>query len=225
MKAFVTGGAGFIGSHLVERLLARGDEVTILDDFNDFYDPKLKHANVAGFRKDVTLVEGDIRDAAAVDGVIRQGGFDTIVHLAARAGIRPSIQNARLYIDTNISGTFNLLESARVHGVPRFILASSSSVYGTITETPFREDMCIDQTISPYAATKLACEQFCSNFARLYKIRCVCLRFFTVYGPGSGPTWRSTSSRGAYTRGVRSSSSGMAPRGGIILTSTTSSKG
>jgi len=187
MKALVTGGAGFIGSHLVERLVAENHEVTVLDEFNDFYDPRLKRANLARVLKNITLVEADIRDAMGVDRLIERGGFDVIFHLAARAGIRPSIQNARLYIETNIGGTFNLLDAARLHGVPRFIFASSSSVYGTITQTPFREDMCIDQTISPYAATKLAGEQFCSNTARLYKMRCICLRFFTVYGPRQRP--------------------------------------
>jgi UDP-glucuronate 4-epimerase len=187
MKLLVTGGAGFIGSHLVERLLAEGHAITVLDDFNDFYEPRLKRANIANVLKDITLVEADLRDAVAVEALIANGGFEGIVHLAARAGIRPSIQNARLYIETNITGTFNLLDAARLHRVPRFILASSSSVYGTIKETPFREDMCIDQTISPYAATKLACEQLCSNFARLYGMRCTCLRFFTVYGPRQRP--------------------------------------
>ena len=187
MNALVTGGAGFIGSHLVERLASQGHAVTVLDDFNDFYDPRLKRANVARVRDEITLAEGDIRDGKAVNALFDKGRFDVVFHLAARAGIRPSIANARLYIDTNINGTFNLLEAARVHGLKRFIFASSSSVYGTITETPFREDMCIDQTISPYAATKLSGEQFCSNSARLYKIPCICLRFFTVYGPRQRP--------------------------------------
>ncbi len=187
MNVLVTGGAGFIGSHLVGRLVAEGRAVTVLDDFNDFYDPRLKRANLAPLLDRITLAEADIRDEAEVNALFAKGRFDAVYHLAARAGIRPSIANARLYIDTNINGTFNLLEAARVNGMKRFIFASSSSVYGTITETPFREDMCIDQTISPYAATKLAGEQFCSNSARLYGIRCVCLRFFTVYGPRQRP--------------------------------------
>jgi UDP-glucuronate 4-epimerase len=187
MKVLVTGGAGFIGSHLVEHLLKAGNDVAIVDEFNDFYSPALKRANIAPFQDRVTVHEKDIRDAEAMHRMIGEGGFETIVHLAARAGVRPSIQEPKLYIDTNIQGTFNLLEASRKSGVKRFILASSSSVYGTIKEVPFREDMCIDQTVSPYAATKLACEQFCSNFTHLYKIRSICLRFFTVYGPRQRP--------------------------------------
>jgi UDP-glucuronate 4-epimerase len=119
--------------------------------------------------------------------VVQEGKFDTIVHLAARAGVRPSIQQPKLYIETNITGTFHLLEAARIAQVPRFICASSSSVYGVLRTAPFREDMCLNQTISPYAATKLAAEQLCSNYSHLYGIRTVNLRFFTVYGPRQRP--------------------------------------
>lgn len=187
MNVLVTGGAGFIGSHLVERLLSEGHAITVLDDFNDFYQPKLKRANIAAVSGNVNVVEADIRDTAGVERLFKEGKFETVFHLAARAGVRPSILEPRLYIETNIQGTFNLLEAAKSHGVRRFVFASSSSVYGTIPETPFREDMCIDRTISPYAATKLAGEQFCSNFAALYGLRCICLRFFTVYGPRQRP--------------------------------------
>jgi UDP-glucuronate 4-epimerase len=187
MKILVTGGAGFIGSHFVESLLADGHSVAVLDELNDFYSPAVKRENMAGFADRVALHETDIRDAKAVDAVVEGGGFDTIVHLAARAGVRPSIQEPELYIDANIKGTFHLLESARKHGVKRFIFASSSSVYGTIKTTPFAEDMCINQTVSPYAATKMAGEQLCSNYTHLYGLRCICLRFFTVYGPRQRP--------------------------------------
>ena len=187
MKILVTGGAGFIGSNLVERLSADGHAVEIIDELNDFYSPQIKRANLAGVADRVALHEVDIRDADAVNGIIGAGGFDAIIHLAARAGVRPSIKEPKLYIDTNITGTFNLLEAARKAGVKRFINASSSSVYGVIKTAPFREDLCLNQTISPYAATKLAAEQLCSNFSYLYGMRTINLRFFTVYGPRQRP--------------------------------------
>ncbi|MDP9292185.1 MAG: SDR family NAD(P)-dependent oxidoreductase [Verrucomicrobiota bacterium] len=187
MKVLVTGGAGFIGSHFVERLLGTGHEVAVLDEFNDFYSPQIKHANLAAVRDNIQLHEIDIRDGDSVTRVMKGGAFDTIVHLAARAGVRPSIKEPRLYIETNILGTYNLLEAARAAGVPRFICASSSSVYGILKTVPFREDMALTQTISPYAATKLAAEQLCSNYSHLYGMRTINLRFFTVYGPRQRP--------------------------------------
>jgi len=187
MPILITGGAGFIGSHLVERLLDTGREVDVLDDFNDYYDPRIKRANLAGVLHRIHLHEADIRDPAAVDRIVSAGAYDTIIHLAARAGVRPSIKEPRLYIDTNIIGTYNLLEAARRANVPRFISASSSSVYGVLKTVPFREDMALTETISPYAATKLAAEQLCSNYSHLYGIRTVNLRFFTVYGPRQRP--------------------------------------
>ena len=187
MKILVTGGAGFIGSHFVERSLALGHAVEVMDDFNDFYDPAIKRANVSGFANDVPIHETDIRDGAAVLRIVKGGSFDCIAHLAARAGVRPSIRDPRLYLDTNITGTFHLLEAARLGGVPRFICASSSSVYGVLKTLPFREDMALNQTISPYAATKLAAEQLCSNYSHLHGIRTINLRFFTVYGPRQRP--------------------------------------
>ena len=187
MKILVTGGAGFIGSNLVERLLAEGHAVAVLDDFNEFYDPAIKRANVAAFAKHVPIYEVDIRDGAAVGRIVGEQRPETIVHLAARAGVRPSIKDPQLYIDTNITGTWHLLEAAKLHGVPRFVSASSSSVYGVIKTAPFREDMLINQTISPYAATKMATEQFCSNYSHLYGMRTISLRFFTVYGPRQRP--------------------------------------
>ena len=187
MKALVTGGAGFIGSHLVERLLQTGHEVDVLDEFNDYYDPRIKWANLHAVHGQIRIHEADIRDAAAVDRIVSAGGYGSIIHLAARAGVRPSIKEPRLYIDANIIGTFNLLEAARQAGIPRFISASSSSVYGVLKTAPFREDMALSETISPYAATKLAAEQLCSNYSHLYGMRTVSLRFFTVYGPRQRP--------------------------------------
>jgi UDP-glucuronate 4-epimerase len=187
MRILVTGGAGFIGSHFAGRCLALGHAVEVMDDFNDFYDPAIKRANVAGFSGTVPVHEMDIRDGDAVLRVVRAGRFDCIVHLAARAGVRPSIRDPKLYLDTNITGTFNLLDAARQGGVPRFICASSSSVYGVLKTLPFREELALNQTISPYAATKLAAEQLCSNYSHLHGLRTVSLRFFTVYGPRQRP--------------------------------------
>jgi len=187
MRILVTGGAGFIGSHLVERFLANGHEVAILDDFNDFYDPEIKHANIAGFAKDVSVHQVDLRDNASVRNIFRSGKFDTIAHLAARAGVRPSIQHPQLYYDTNVDGTLHLLEAARVTGVERFIFASSSSVYGVSKTIPFSEDQHLTQTLSPYAATKIAGEFLCSTYSHLYQMQVVALRYFTVYGPRQRP--------------------------------------
>lgn len=186
-KILVTGGAGFIGSHLCEALLAEGAEIVVIDDFNDYYDPAIKRGNIAGFRDRITLIEGDIRDVALVDSMFDNHKFDKVFHLAARAGVRPSIADPRLYVSTNIDGTLNLLEGCRRTGVSHFVFASSSSVYGVNKKVPFAEDDLIQRTISPYAATKLMGEQLCSNYSNLYGIRCVCLRFFTVYGPRQRP--------------------------------------
>lgn len=183
----ITGGAGFIGSHLTESLLADGHRVTILDDFNDYYDPAIKERNIARFRERVELVQADIRDAVTVERTFAAGNFDSVVHLAARAGVRPSITDPKLYVTTNIDGTFNLLDACRYHKVQQFIFASSSSVYGVNEKVPFSESDALTRTISPYAATKLACEQICSNYSHLFNIRVMCLRFFTVYGPRQRP--------------------------------------
>ncbi len=187
MRILVTGGAGFIGSHLVEKLLAAGYDVAILDDFNDFYDPQIKHANIAAVAKDVAVHYVDLRDNAAVRNLFHREKFQTIAHLAARAGIRPSIQHPQLYYDTNVSGTLHLLDAARVTGLERFIFASSSSVYGISKTVPFSEDQHLSQTISPYAATKIAGEFLCSTFSHLYQMRVIALRYFTVYGPRQRP--------------------------------------
>ncbi len=185
----VTGGAGFIGSHLTRRLLDRGDRVTILDDFNDFYDPARKRANVARVaeRDDFSLVEGDIRDADLVEKLFRDHQFDAVVHLAARAGVRPSLKEPILYEDTNCIGTLRLLEAARHHGPDTFIFGSSSSVYGINQKVPFSEDDEVNQPISPYATTKRSGELLCYNYHHLYDLNIACLRFFTVYGPAQRP--------------------------------------
>ncbi|HET9418942.1 MAG TPA: GDP-mannose 4,6-dehydratase [Chthoniobacterales bacterium] len=187
MRVLVTGGAGFIGSHLTEKLLAAGHEVAILDDFNDFYDPAIKRTNIAGIVRDVRVHHVDLRDGAAVRNVLGSENFDAIAHLAARAGVRPSIAQPQLYYDTNVVGTLRLLEAARASGIKRFIFASSSSVYGISKTVPFSEDQHLTQTISPYAATKIAGEFLCSTFSHLYNIRVVALRYFTVYGPRQRP--------------------------------------
>jgi len=187
MRILVTGGAGFIGSHLVEKLLAAAHEVAILDDFNDFYDPQIKRDNIAAVSKDTVIHHVDLRESAAVRSVFHREKFETIVHLAARAGVRPSIQYPQLYYDTNVSGTLHLLDAARVTGVERFIFASSSSVYGISKTVPFSEDQHLTQTLSPYAATKIAGEFLCSTFSHLYHMRMVALRYFTVYGPRQRP--------------------------------------
>ena len=187
MRVLVTGGAGFIGSHLVEKLLAASHDVVVLDDFNDFYDPQIKHANIAGLARDVTVYHVDLRDSESVRNLFHREKVDAIAHLAARAGVRPSIQYPRLYYDTNVTGTLHLLEAARVTGVERFIFASSSSVYGASKAIPFSEDEHLRQTISPYAATKVAGEFLCSTYSHLYNLRVVALRYFTVYGPRQRP--------------------------------------
>lgn len=185
----LTGGAGFIGSHLTRRLFGRGDRVTVLDDFNDYYDPARKRANVAPFtqRDDYRLVEGDIRDTELVDSLFADGGFDSVIHLAARAGVRPSLRQPILYEDVNCIGTLRLLEAARRHGPQTFVFGSSSSVYGINRKVPFAEDDRVDLPISPYATTKRAGELLCFNYHHLYDLKVSCLRFFTVYGPAQRP--------------------------------------
>jgi UDP-glucuronate 4-epimerase len=185
----ITGGAGFIGSHLTRYLLDRKDQVTALDNFNDFYDPSIKRRNVADFVElpDYALVEGDIRDAELVDRLFADGQFDRVVHLAARAGVRPSLREPILYEDVNCIGTLRLLEAARAHGPKTFIFGSSSSVYGINTKTPFSESDEVNQPISPYATTKRSGELLCYNYHHLYGLEISCLRFFTVYGPAQRP--------------------------------------
>ena len=187
MRILVTGGAGFIGSHLAEKLLSLGHNVVILDDFNDFYDPRIKRQNIAAVAKDVAIHHLDLRDSGAVRNLFHREKFEAIAHLAARAGVRPSIQNPQLYYDTNVDGTLHLLDAARVTGIERFLFASSSSVYGNSKIVPFSEDRQLIQTLSPYGATKIAGEFLCSTYSHLYGIRVVALRYFTVYGPRQRP--------------------------------------
>lgn len=185
----VTGGAGFIGSHLVDRLLLAGHEVTVIDNFNDFYDPAIKRANIEQHRKQsrYRLVEGDIRDPKAVERCFASGPINEVIHLAAMAGVRPSIKNPVLYQEVNLVGTMNVLEACRRHGVRRFIFASSSSVYGNNRKVPFSENDFVDHPISPYAATKKSGELMAYTYHHLYGIKTACLRFFTVYGPRQRP--------------------------------------
>lgn len=187
MNILVTGGAGFIGSHCTERLLADGHTVVVVDDFNDYYDPRIKEANTAGFRDHARIVRADIRDGATLTRLFETEAFDSVLHLAARAGVRPSLEQPVLYQDVNVRGTTELLELARRHGVERFVMASSSSVYGNNDKVPFSEDDPVDHPISPYAASKKACELVGHTFHHLYGMPVTCLRFFTVYGPRQRP--------------------------------------
>jgi UDP-glucuronate 4-epimerase len=189
-RILITGGAGFIGSHLVDHLMAEGDwQITIIDDFNNFYDPSIKRANIKRHlaRADYRLIEADIRDYDGIRQALGETRFDCIVHLAARAGVRPSLTEPRLYVETNINGTMNLLELARERGTKQFVFGSSSSVYGENKKMPFSEDDPIFNPISPYAATKAAGELICHTYSHLYGMRIVCLRFFTVYGARQRP--------------------------------------
>jgi UDP-glucuronate 4-epimerase len=189
-NVLITGGAGFIGSNLTEILLAEGGwNVSVVDDLNDFYSPETKRANLAEVRQtgDFQFLEADIRDVESLRPVFDQNEFDVIVHLAARAGVRPSLKEPKLYAETNINGTLNLLELARDYGIKQFVFGSSSSVYGENEKLPFAENDPIFNPISPYAATKAAGELICHTYSHLFDIRTVCLRFFTVYGPRQRP--------------------------------------
>lgn len=183
----VTGAAGFIGSHLCERLLADGRRVVGLDSFDSFYDPKFKRANIAGCltNSNFRLVEGDIRDAEVVAAALK--GCDLVVHLAARAGVRPSIEDPLLYQDVNVRGTNVILETMRKLGMKKLVFASSSSVYGNNKKVPFSETDVVDNPISPYAATKKAGELICHAYHHLFGMDITCLRFFTVYGARQRP--------------------------------------
>jgi UDP-glucuronate 4-epimerase len=185
----VTGAAGFIGSQLCERLVARGDRVAGLDSFHPYYDPAIKRRNVAGLLAGggFALIEGDIRDRELVGRCFREHRPDAVVHLAAMAGVRPSLADPVLYHDVNCTGTAVLLAAARDAGVQRFVFGSSSSVYGGNVKVPFHEDDDVSGPVSPYAATKRANELSCHVFAHLYGMHVACLRFFTVYGPRQRP--------------------------------------
>jgi UDP-glucuronate 4-epimerase len=188
MTVLVTGGAGFIGSHTVEALLARGERVVALDNFNSYYDPRRKRKNVAPYLDNPAfkLVEGDIRDRATLDQLFEAEGVRRVVHLAAMAGVRYSIKDPVLYEQVNVGGTQNLVELAIKHGVEHFVNASSSSVYGD-APVPYREDARTDKPLSPYAATKKMAEVMLYTYHHLYKLPTTILRFFTVYGPNGRP--------------------------------------
>lgn len=189
MKVLITGGAGFIGSHTTAALLNRGDQVVCLDNFNDYYSPERKRKNVSEFLNNVDhrLCEGDIRDAERLEEVFAKEKPDKVIHIAAMAGVRPSIKRPLLYEEVNVKGTLNMLEAARRHRVANFLFASSSSVYGGQEKVPFSEDDPIACPISPYAATKAAGEMLCHTYHHLYDLNVTCLRFFTVYGPKGRP--------------------------------------
>ena len=185
----VTGAAGFIGSHLAERLIDTGYRVVGLDNFDDYYPPAIKRANIrpVAARDVFELVEGDIRDTDLINRIFKDHDISLVAHLAARAGVRPSIQQPGLYQDVNIGGTINLLEASRTHDVRQFLLMSSSSVYGTGARAPFKENAKLDRPTSPYAASKLAAELFCRTYHHLYGIPVIVIRPFTVYGPRQRP--------------------------------------
>lgn len=188
-RLLVTGGAGFIGSHLVDRLLALGAEVTVVDNFDPFYDPAVKRANVAPYLSHARfrLVEADIRNVRAMDEAFAESRPEAVVHLAARAGVRPSVEDPEAYTAVNIAGTVNVLQAARRHHVARVVFGSSSSVYGLNTKAPFSEEDPILAPASPYGATKAAGEALCESFSNCYGLPVVALRFFTVYGPRQRP--------------------------------------
>jgi len=189
MVILVTGGAGFIGSHLCERLLGEGHRVVCLDNFDDFYDPRIKRRNIQEATEMVgfELVEGDIRDSHLIARVFRGQTFDVVIHLAARAGVRPSIEYPKLYEEVNVQGTVSLLDACREFGVKSIVFASSSSVYGGNSKVPFSEGDRVETPISPYGATKKAGELFCYTYHRLFGISIACLRYFTAYGPRQRP--------------------------------------
>lgn len=187
-RYLVTGGAGFIGSHLVDRLIARGDEVVVFDNFNDFYDPTIKrkncerHKGSRGFR----LIEGDLRKVDDVKSAFSEK-IDLVVHLAAMAGVRPSLKDPGLYVDVNLRGTVNLYDAALAAGTKRVVFASSSSVYGANKKVPFSEKDAVDHPVSPYAATKKSGELLSHTYHHVFGMSITCLRFFTVYGPRQRP--------------------------------------
>lgn len=185
----VTGGAGFIGSNLTEALLARGERVICIDNFNDYYNPALKRHNISGFacHPNYTLIEGDIRDRDAMLKLFREYKPNRVAHLGAMAGVRYSIERAPLYADVNIQGTINLLDGARQTDVKNFVFASTSSIYGSTDETPFHEDQSTDHALAPYPATKKACEVMGYAYHNLFDLNFTALRFFTVYGPRARP--------------------------------------
>ena len=195
MTTLITGGAGFIGSHVAEALLQRGDSALALDNFNDYYDPAIKRANVERLRgwDKFQLVEGDIRDAALVERLFREQGIQRVAHMAAMAGVRASVQQPKLYMDVNLGGTLNLLEAARAVDCRQFVLASTSSVYGRTRQLPFIETDSADRPLAAYPASKRAAELLAHSYHNLVGMKVTALRFFNVYGPAGRPDmmpWR-----------------------------------
>ena len=190
MNFLVTGGAGFIGSHVCERLLRDGHRVWAFDDLNDFYDPQIKRRNLREIQtlaKPFEFCHGDLTDRAALDELFSSVKFDQVIHLAARAGVRPSLEQPAFYQRVNVEGTVNVLEAARQTGVKKITIASSSSVYGVNAKVPFSESDPIFSAVSPYAASKLACEALGHTWHHVYQMDVAMLRFFTVYGPRQRP--------------------------------------
>lgn len=189
MTVLITGGAGFIGSTLADELLLQNEKIIIIDNFNDYYDPQIKEDNVKNNlnNKNYKLYRGDICDRALVKELFENNQIDKVVHIAARAGVRPSLKDPLEYIRSNIDGTVNILENMQRNNVKNLVFASSSSVYGNCKAEKFSEDLKVTEPISPYAATKLACEQIIYTYSKLYGIKSVCLRFFTVFGPKQRP--------------------------------------
>lgn len=185
----ITGGAGFIGSHVTERLLNTGHKIAVIDNLNEFYDPAIKRKNIEPFlaHENFTLFETDIRDKTDIESIFANQKFDELIHLAAMAGVRPSIEDPVLYNDINLIGTLNLLEACRKNDIKKLIFASSSSVYGNNKKIPFSESDLVDNPISPYASTKKSGELMVYTYHHLYNIKSACLRFFTVYGPKQRP--------------------------------------
>lgn len=185
MRVLVTGGAGFIGSHLCEALLERGYQVTLLDSFDSYYDPQRKWDNISGFVDRIRLIEGDIRDTTRLGQALEE--VDVVIHMAARPGVRASLETPSLYVDNNVGGTQVLLDTMRERGLKKLVFASSSSVYGARSEGPFSEEDLTLQPVSPYAATKLAGEHLCHAASTTWGMSISCMRLFTVYGPRQRP--------------------------------------
>lgn len=185
----ITGGAGFIGSSLADALLKEGKEIIVVDNLNDYYNPEIKEKNISWAlkQKNYKFYKADIENQADLAKIFNENKIDTVVHLAARAGVRPSIEHPMEYVKTNIFGTMNILEEMKKHNLKKLVIASSSSVYGNCTAEEFTEDLKVSEPISPYAATKSACEQICYTYSHLYDMNVVCLRFFTVFGPRQRP--------------------------------------
>ena len=189
MHILITGGAGFIGSTLADTLLSQNHKISIIDNFNNYYPPEIKEQNIRHNlnNPNYKLYRGDICDTQLLKQIFNENNIDCVVHIAARAGVRPSLEQPLSYVKTNIEGTVNLLEQMRVHNVKKIIFASSSSIYGNCKAEKFSEDLKVTEPISPYAATKSACEQFLYTYSKLYGIQALCLRFFTVFGPRQRP--------------------------------------